>query len=168
MVIETKLKEGGKTCLFDDLSITSIEQMISDDVVKIWTYGKSEAMIISMPFEEIKNIFIEAKKRDRFSDSPPQKIEIKKYPLVEIGEHKFMLITWRTEFEDGQGQQIKISANFPVKNDLIKQCVEEIKGVEKYCDYLFDKYEGSISVGKLFDIEAVKNKVEEKIIECIK
>lgn len=76
-------------------------------------------------------------------------------------------IVTTSEFDDTISKSIIVRANFPVKNDIIKTSVEYVIGVEKYVDYSFSKYEGTISIGVMFDIETIMEQVEEKIKSCL-
>ena len=166
MVIETKINGTISSILIDDLSINAVEESI-DKTATIWLYGKSEPIITEFSFEKAKEIFIDSRKRDRYTGEMPVKTDKKKFDLVIVGEHKFTLNITSAEFEDGISSSLIINANFPVKNDMIKQFVEYVSGVESYCDYSFSKYEGTILIGKLFDAEIVRNNVEEAIRNCL-
>lgn len=165
MVIETTIKSTNNKALIDDLSICSVEE--HNNGTSLWLYGKDTPTIISMPFDEAKQVFIEAKKRDKFTGELTRKSEQKKFKVVEVGEHKFQLDIRTSEYEDGMISSLQLYANFHIKNDLIKQFVEYVAGVENYCDYSFNKYEGYITIGKLFDAETVREQVEQKIKECL-
>ncbi len=166
MVIETKIKATDANVLIDDFSICSIEEN-NNNGTSLWLYGKPTATIIKMPYEEVKKIFIESKKRDRFSGEPPRKSEQKKFGVVEVGEHKFQLDIRTSEFEDGVCSTLQMNANFPIKNDALKTMVEYVIGVERYSEYSLSKYDGSITIGKLFDAETVREQVEQKIKEYL-
>ena len=166
MVIETTIWATDAKVLIDDFSICSIEENEKDGTI-IWVYGKAMATIVRMPFEEMKKLFIESKKRDRFSGEPPRKSENKIFKVIEVGEHKFQLDIRTSEYEDGICSNIQLNANFPVKNDTLKILVESLVGVEKYSEYTFSKYDGVITIGKLFDAETVREQVEQKIKEYL-
>jgi len=162
MIIETK--NSGSDMVVDDHSILAIRKHGSSTC--LFLYGGTE-MVIETDYDKMKELFIESKKRDRFTDELPRKLTVKKFPIVHSGEHSFEIQIQKTEHENEVSQQLRIIANFPVKNDIIKTSVENIAGVESYNEYGFNKYEGSIYVGKLFDIETVREDVEKKVIECI-
>lgn len=163
MILETKI--SGAEAVIDWFSVMAIFKYC--DGIRVYLYGQENPIYIELPFDKAKEKFIEAKSRDRFSDRPPQEAEIKSFPLVEAGIYKFSLQTFKTKLSDGFSQLLKMNANFPVKNDIIKTCVENIPGVEKYNLLNWDKYECTITIGRLFDLETIRQQVEQKIKECI-
>lgn len=167
MIIELSGINPKSPVLIDDNSICGIaHNTISGSF--IWLYGQHGAIEVSESFEEMNAVFVESRKRDRFTGEMPKKSEQKKFGVAVVGDHKFQLDIRTSEFEDGLHSTLQLDANFPVKNDAIQTIVEMIIGVERYSEYSFSKYNGSITIGKLFDAETVRGQVEEKIKEYLK
>lgn len=72
MIIESKIKATNADVLIDDYSLCSIEENNGNGTT-IWLYGKTTPTIITKPFDEMKKLFIDSKKRDRISEEEKPK-----------------------------------------------------------------------------------------------
>lgn len=166
MIVKTKKPELNSRFIFNDRTITAIKEL-SNSCASVLIWGVSEYIDIEMPFDELEEIFAESLQRDQFTDQPPVKSEKKEFPVIEVGKNKFQLNIVSTEREDVISHVLHLDVNFNLKNDPLKVLVECVIGVEDFCKYSSDRYSGSIYIGKLFDPEIVRNRVEQKIKEFL-
>jgi len=166
MIIESKIKATNSDVLIDDYSLCSIEENNGNGTT-IWLYGKTTPTIIIKPFEEMKKIFIDSKKRDRLSGEEKSQCIKKPYDVVKVDENCFSVNITQMEWKGEVTKSLEIHANFKLKNEVLKNEVEDIIGVEEFNNFSFSKYKCSVSIGSLFDIETIRDQVEQKFIEYL-
>jgi hypothetical protein len=164
MIIEDKSSQGLRFS-FNDRSIIAIQE--DGDLTRVYFYGIPTPVLLHKKYEEFKKAFIDAQDRDPYTDKTSAKYQIDSFPEITIGEFKFFLQSVKSEYDQETRSHLKLVANFPVKNDIIKLLVEEVPGVESYNEYGFNKYECTISIGKLFDPKSLIPQIEEKIKTCL-
>lgn len=160
MIIKSVNSKTKSDIFIDDYSIIWIENC-GDKYTEINFIGTVQPLIIETPFAEMENIFKDAKSRDRFTDQPKTESKSLVYDEVIVGIYKFRLDIRKTKFEDGLSTSLHLEANFPLANhEELKDIINNIDGVEDYSNFSFSKYTKSISVGRMFDAEDVRNMVE--------
>lgn len=166
MILETKTKNTNSNVLIDDFSICSIKEN-NQNGTEIWVYGNTTPIVVVNPFDEIKKIFIEAKNRDRYTGEQKAKSTKNHFPVVKVDDFLFSITVVTNEWNDEVTKSLEVDANFKLKNEVLKKEVEYVIGVETFNDFAFSKYKCSISIGKLFDAETIREQVEQKFIEYL-
>ncbi len=161
MIIETKVR--GEKFAFDDRSIVGI---LNDggSRIKILLYGTVDPIFAAMTYDEALAILKEAQSRDRITDTKPSKSEQKKFEPVIVGAHKFKIDIRTTEYEDGMSSTLHLYTNFELKDDGLKEVIKSVEGISDSLTYGYSRYETSISIGKMFDAELVRQNLENNLI----
>jgi len=166
MTFESKIKGTDAKVIIDDFALLSIEENNKNGTT-VWLYGKSTPTVITKPFNEMERIFIDSKKRDRFSEEEKSQCIKRPYDVVKVDENCFSVNITQTEWKGEVTKSLEIHANFKLKNEVLKKEVEYVIGVESFNDFHFSKYQCSVSIGRLFDIETIRDQVEQKFIDYL-
>lgn len=163
MIIETTTLDN-QAFAFNDRNIFGVSKQKDTNLALIYFYGVDSPVLIDMIYIEVLKIFKDAQSRDYFSDSNPRKSEQKKFDSVIVGAHKFKIDIRTTEYEDGASSVLQLYTNFELKSEDIKNVIKSVEGVDSSMTYLTDRYEISISIGKMFDAEWVRQNLENTLI----
>ena len=163
MIIETTTFVDGLIS-FDDRSMVCVSMKHNTKQTAIFIYGKEEPLLVEMEYADALEIFKKAQSRDRFTDTEPRKSEHKKFNEVTVGAHKFKIDIGTTEYEDGKASDLILCTNFEIKNEALKEVIKSVTGVDATMTYLMSRYETSISIGKMFDAEWVRQNLENQLI----
>lgn len=155
MIIETEDKQ----LAFEDRYISAVE-FYTDHHTLLYVAGTTTAIKAHIKYKDALELFKEAQKRDRFTDAEPRKSEQKKFEPVVVGAHKFKIDIRTTEYEDGVSSTLHLYTNFELKDDGLKEVIKSVEGVSDSLTYGYSRYETSISIGKMFDPEKVRQDLE--------
>lgn len=160
MIIENKSSTGFQLA-YSDRSVVAICE--DGNFTKVFLHGVESFFIVEKKYEDVKKEFMDAHDRDPFYQGAQAQTKIKVFPTITVDKSVFCLQSIAYDHDQEERKYIKLIANFPVKNDLLKILIEEVVGVESYNEYGFHKYECTISIGRLFDPESIIPVIEEKI-----
>lgn len=159
MIIETEDKQ----LAFEDRYISAVE-FYTDHHTLLYVAGTTTAIKAHIKYKDALELFKKAQSRDKFSDQPPSKSEQKKFEPVIVGAHKFKIDIRTTEYEDGASSTLHLYTNFELKGEELKEVIKSVEGISDSLMYGYSRYETSISIGKMFDAEWVRQNLENNLI----
>jgi len=159
MVIKSKIKGTNRDISINLLSVSAIEEA-GDNNTTIYLIGKENGITIKSTFAEVEEDW---RDRDRYTGEKQRKSTQKKFQPVSIGDSKFQVDIRTSEFEDGESKSLVVYSSFLTNTDTFKSLINGVAGVEDFGLFQTSKYYANVSIGKMFDAEIVRERVEEVI-----